>query len=519
MKISLWFSAVLMLFSANLAHAGSATWNLNPTNGDWNTAANWTPATVPNNLHDDATFDVTNQSNISVLAPVTVDQIIFNPGASAYTISFGSTSTSLILGGIINDSGVTQNFVTVAAPVSGSISLSGAFTLGDSVTFTNQGQSDGSLGGELTLDFPGVDLGRATVINQEGGETILRNGASAGHATITNQGGTHGGSGLGGGTVFLTTGDNEATAANATFINNGSSVRGGVGGVTIFHGSMSAAKSTLIANGGQNGGGGGTIEFDFKSKGGIARVEVFDNGNLDISGRKPGTLSIGSLEGTGQVFLGGNSLGVGGNNRTTAFSGLIQDGGIFGGAGGSLVKTGSNNLTLASSNTYTGGTTVNGGRLLVVTSLATGTGPVVVNEGTLTVIGTITGPVTCGKDSGSGALLVPEVGLLFAVEKALTFNAGGVYDCSLNSSNLTTCDLSANGVTINSGAQISLSDLGISTLPPGTVFTILTNASGTPISGNFRNLADGSTLTVGNNTFQANYEGGDGNDLTLTVVP
>ena len=26
-------------------------------------------------------------------------------------------------------------------------------------------------------------------------------------------------------------------------------------------------------------------------------------------------------------------------------------------------------------------------------------------------------------------------------------------------------------------------------------------------------------LTVGSNTFQANYEGGDGNDLTLTVVP
>jgi hypothetical protein len=27
--------------------AGSATWNLNPTGGDWNTAANWTPATCP----------------------------------------------------------------------------------------------------------------------------------------------------------------------------------------------------------------------------------------------------------------------------------------------------------------------------------------------------------------------------------------------------------------------------------------------------------------------------------------
>ena len=33
------------------------------------------------------------------------------------------------------------------------------------------------------------------------------------------------------------------------------------------------------------------------------------------------------------------------------------------------------------------------------------------------------------------------------------------------------------------------------------------------------NLPDGATITSGNNTFQANYEGGNGNDLTLTVVP
>ena len=30
---------------------------------------------------------------------------------------------------------------------------------------------------------------------------------------------------------------------------------------------------------------------------------------------------------------------------------------------------------------------------------------------------------------------------------------------------------------------------------------------------------DGGTITIGSNTFQADYAGGDGNDLTLTVVP
>ena len=53
----------------------------------------------------------------------------------------------------------------------------------------------------------------------------------------------------------------------------------------------------------------------------------------------------------------------------------------------------------------------------------------------------------------------------------------------------------------------------------GTVFNAIDNTSVTTISGTFVNLADGSIFTVGSNTVQASYEGGDGNDLTLMVVP
>ena len=77
----------------------------------------------------------------------------------------------------------------------------------------------------------------------------------------------------------------------------------------------------------------------------------------------------------------------------------------------------------------------------------------------------------------------------------------------------------AKGVTINNGATFSFSDLNSSTLPLGTVFTVIDNTATTPIAGTFSNLADGSTVTTNSNNFQANYEGGDGNDLTLTVVP
>ena len=52
----------------------------------------------------------------------------------------------------------------------------------------------------------------------------------------------------------------------------------------------------------------------------------------------------------------------------------------------------------------------------------------------------------------------------------------------------------------------------------GTAFTIIDDTAATPISGTFSNLAGGATITAGNNTYQANYEGGDRNDLALTVV-
>ena len=48
---------------------------------------------------------------------------------------------------------------------------------------------------------------------------------------------------------------------------------------------------------------------------------------------------------------------------------------------------------------------------------------------------------------------------------------------------------------------------------------LLSNASANPINGTFSNLADGAIVAIDGNNFQANYEGGDGNDLTLTVVP
>jgi hypothetical protein len=75
----------------------------------------------------------------------------------------------------------------------------------------------------------------------------------------------------------------------------------------------------------------------------------------------------------------------------------------------------------------------------------------------------------------------------------------------------------ANGVTIN-GATIALQGTTQGRLRRGTVLTLLSNTSANPISGTFSNLADGTIVIVNGNNLRASYTGGDGNDLTLTVV-
>ena len=77
----------------------------------------------------------------------------------------------------------------------------------------------------------------------------------------------------------------------------------------------------------------------------------------------------------------------------------------------------------------------------------------------------------------------------------------------------------ANGVTVESGAQFNFVSVANRPLTPGTVFTAIDNTSANPITGTFANLPAGSIFAVGPNTYQVSYSGGDGNDLTLTVVP
>ncbi len=490
-------AVIVLLLSGHSSQAGSATWRLNPVSGDWNTAANWTAGGPPNGATDTATFQSSNVTDVSLSADTEVNGVVFNAGASAFTINSISGQFLIISGvGITNNSGIPQNFVAVTKGVFnfGAIAFTNSATAGTGTFFTNTPRS--------STQFLGT--------------------STAGNGNFINNGAAIGGSGgsSAGETLFA----GNSSAANGTFTNNGGTLSGGFGGITLFGEGSTAGNATLIANRGSGGGAnaGGAILFFHKSSGGTARVEVFGNGNLDISRHDSPGITVGSVEGDGRVFLGGDLLTVGSNNLSTNFSGVIQDGGN--GTGGSVTKIGTGKLVLSHRNTYTGGTTVNRGRLIVNTRgrSGTGSGPVQVNRGRLGGMGTIAGAVSLGTGSGLGAVLSPgyhhgsNPGTL-TIQSPLTFNSDAAYEIEVNSSSATADEVVAPGVTINSGAQTSFADLGRGTLTAGTVFTAINNTAPAPIAGTFSNLPDGSTFTSNGNTYQVNYEGGDGNDLALTV--
>jgi autotransporter-associated beta strand protein len=348
---------------------------------------------------------------------------------------------------------------------------------------------------------------------------VLSNSASLSQAIITN---------IPGSTSQDFTGSvnfwNDATADAGTIVNQGATATGINGAATYFTDTSTAGSATLIAQAGSNGGGGGFIFFLEGSDGAEGGAEVYGNGALDIGLHDLPGITIGSVIGDGSVLLGGNNLTIGSSNASTSFDGVIQDGGENGGTGGALTKIGTGKLTLTNANTYTGGTTVNGGTLLVnnTTGSGLGTGPVQALSGILGGSGTVSGRVTVGTGRGIGATLGPGANSIIpgtlTIGKQLALKSDATYRVTLNSNTPAADQVVSNGVRIL-GAQIVFNEVNNTALPLGTAFTVISNTSRKPISGTFTNLPDGGSITIGNNTYKANYEGGDGNDLILTVVP
>jgi autotransporter-associated beta strand protein len=282
--------------------------------------------------------------------------------------------------------------------------------------------------------------GNATLNNNVFGVTVFQNSSTAGNAIITN-------TGTGGavtsltasaaqyaGTAFpafvdasweqpnngagLTQFSDQSSAGQATITNSS-------GGVTVFGFSggtdTADAGSARITN---NSGGATYFLADTTASG--ATIINKSGGIVDISGLTALGIGVGSLSGAGNVFLGSRTLTLGALNGNDTISGVISNGGLFGGTGGSLVKTGTGMLTLSGIDTYTGATTVNVGTLVVDGSIASSS-LTTVNTGA-----TLAGSGTVGSTAITGGTLAPGSagGSVFGpltVQGNLSFTAASTY--------------------------------------------------------------------------------------------
>lgn len=493
MQINL--TLAILAFACN-AYAGSATWSVSPTNGDWNTAGNWMPNTVPNDPGDTATFGSSDITDVSFSASVEVNGIVFASGASEFMIISDGLKHFLTISGVglVNNSGVEQTFVSSLTGFSGrGITFKGTAGAGSMTSFVSNGGPQGTPGGLISFyGNSSAENGAFTLENGSGfgGTLAFGDTASAGAATILLEGGTSTDP-FGGSLTFFT----NSTAGGASITANGGAASGSGEGTVNFYGSSSVGDAEIVVTGGAaSGAAGGFVGYDsdavasgtfmvagavtagagpgqvyfYGSSGGSATliaqpgngaggsihfadafssreaerraaatesavVQLIGNGNLDLSERETAGATIGSLGGDGLVFLGANNLSLGSNDLDSSFAGVIQDGGVNGGIGGSLTKVGMGTVTLTGASAYTGGTVVASGSLIVANrnGSATGVGPVNINTGTAGGSGIIAGAVTIGTGSGTGAFLAPASGgkkqLTLTIQSVLTFNSDATY--------------------------------------------------------------------------------------------
>ena len=369
----------------------------------------------------------------------------------------GATSVN---GGIlqVNASGVLGSGSSASVAVGAELALANGVTISGK-TLTLNGNGSATFRGALTT------LSGTTAATWAGniviGSNLPRIGTISGNSTLTIGGGiSDGGNGFG---VNFS-----ADAGGSFVVLNGNSTYGG--STFIIRGGLRIGVSDALPTGSQ---------LDVQSSASAGDIGTFDlNGfNQTVGGlTRSGTTSNASAV-TNSAAATTSILTVGGSSTTT-YNSIIQDG-----AGKvALVRAGTGSLTLACANTFTGGTTVNGGTLIVGSASALGfqnsPNAITVNGGVLDLNGVVN--LNVGTVSGTGGTIT---------DNALTVGSSSLASWTNTNSTF--------GGSITDGAVRSLE-----LIKDGTATLKLTGAStytgGTYIAAGTLQLGDaGSTGSIG----------------------
>ncbi|WP_375596368.1 autotransporter-associated beta strand repeat-containing protein [Algihabitans albus] len=342
-------------------------------------------------------------------------------GGGGVTLGAGTLTTSgagnSSFSGAISGSGGLTKTGAGTLTLTGTNSYSGGTTISAGTLQVGDGGTSGSLSGNVTnnaalafdrsdaLVFGGVISGSGR-LTQAGSGTLTLTGANSysGGTTIsvgTLQVGD-------GGTSGNLSGDVTNNAALTFDRSNAVAFDGVISGT----GSLTQAGSgTLTLNGANTHTGGTTISTGTLRLGAAERLAdtgamvVAAGATFDLDGNDE---TIGLLSGAGTVNLGAGDLTTGGAGSST-FGGSIS------GSGG-LTKAGSGSLTLTGTSSFTGGTAVTGGSLIVNGTL----GDVNVGSGTI-----LSGTGSLGALTANGRV-APGNSIGTLSSEPVTFNPGSV---------------------------------------------------------------------------------------------
>lgn len=445
-----------------------STWLTNPGGNAFNRSMNWT-AGVPTGT---ATFGATTQSFITVNGGQTLDTFQFVAGAPEYT--FTMTGALTFNGaGILNDS---SNVQTIS-------------TNGQTLTFNNAATTSSNTYIDVhqlsSVFFNDSSSPTFTTFDSTGSITFSGDSRSiVNNITVAS-----------GGTLSFT--DNSSIINNLITVYSGSQVQ--------MTGNATTSGSNFIINDGTS------LLFADNASGGNSYFSVYDTGSIDVSGMLTG-ISMGTINGTGNLFLGGTQLTVGSRDESTTFSGIIQDGGLSGGSGGSLVKVGTGILTLSGANTYTGGTTITGGMINFAAGNNFGTGTITLDGGGLQwATGTATDIssrlAALGAGGGTFDTNGNDVTLAFGLTGVGGLTKAGTGILTLSGASTYGGATAVDGGTLQAGAVNAFSASSAVTVAPGATLDL------NNFSQAIGSLAGAGSVTLGSATLTT---GGDNSSTTFS---